>query len=213
MKITFGQHDFLLHSSGILFWPDQSFLIASDLHLEKGSHFARRGFFLPPYDSLETLERLHAVIQELSPQRILLLGDCFHDDKGYARLPLKEREIFNRLLAYNPIWINGNHDGDFVPNGFAAYNTYTLKDITFRHEATATNQLEISGHFHPKTDIIHKGAVITRPCFIRDEKKIILPAFGAYTGGLSIKHSSITTLMQPEVCIYALGKNKIYASN
>lgn len=211
MKITFGNQKFLLHPSGIMFWPDQSLLIVSDLHLEKGSHFARRGFFLPPYDSHETLERLHGVIQELSPQKILFLGDCFHDSEGYSRLPHKERLLFDQLLSYNPVWIHGNHDGGFVPNGFSAHDVYTLKEITFLHQATPEGKLEISGHFHPKADILHKGAVITRPCFIEDGNKMILPAFGAYTGGLSVQHPSITGLMQGESHIYILGKNRVYS--
>ena len=211
MKITFGPQEFLLHPSGILYWPDQSLLVVSDLHLEKGSHLARRGFFLPPYDSHETLERLHTVIASLSPQKILLLGDCFHDPKGYERLPKKERALFDGLLSYNPIWINGNHDGDFVPSGFSAHDAYTLNGITFRHEATANGEQEISGHFHPKTDILHKGAIITRPCFIEDGTKMILPAFGAYTGGLTTAHPSIASLLNKNNRTYALGKDKVYA--
>jgi uncharacterized protein len=212
MKITFGNHELLLHPSGVLFWPDQSLLIVSDLHLEKGSHFAQRGFFLPPYDSHETLGKLHKAIDEVSPRKILLLGDCFHDAKGYGRLRTKERALFDALLRYHPVWITGNHDGDFVPEGFTAHDAYTLDTITFRHEATADGQFEISGHFHPKTDILHKGATITRPCFIEDGRKMILPAFGAYTGGLSVSHPSIATLLLKEPRLYILGQNKIYAA-
>ena len=211
MRISFGQHDFILHPSGALFWPERSLLIASDLHLEKGSHFAKRGFFLPPYDSHAILEKLHKTIKELSPQKILLLGDCFHDGKGHARLPSKERGLFGGLAAYNPIWINGNHDGDFVPDGFFSHDAYTLEGITFRHEAVKNAEFEISGHFHPKARVIHKGAIIDRPCFIEDGKKIILPAFGAYTGGLSMTDSSIASLLQRSIRVYALGENKIYA--
>lgn len=213
MKITFGNHEFLLHPSGVLYWPDQSLLIVSDLHLEKGSHFAQRGFFLPPYDSVETLEKLHTVIGALSPRQILLLGDCFHDAHGYARLRAKERALFDGLLEYHPVWITGNHDGDFVPEGFAAHDGYTLDSITFRHEATADGHCEISGHFHPKTEIHHKGAIITRPCFIEDGRKMILPAFGAYTGGLSVEDPAVATLMQREKRLYVLGENRVYRAD
>lgn len=209
MKITFANHEFVLHHSGALFWPDQSLLIASDLHLEKGSHFARRGFFLPPYDSQQTLERLHTVIEELSPQNILLLGDCFHDAEGYTRLRSRALVLFKSLLSYNLIWINGNHDGGFAPDGLTVRDIYKLEGITFRHEATADIGFEISGHFHPKIDIVYKEFVITRPCFIEDGIKMILPSFGAYTGGLSVKNASIADLMVNEFRTYLLGKDRI----
>jgi hypothetical protein len=209
MKISFAYHEFLLHPAGILFWPEKSMAIVSDLHLEKGSHFAQKGFFLPPYDTQETLERLHKTIADLKPRKILILGDTFHDAKGHARLPSQERALFDKLLGYNPIWITGNHDGDFVPQGFTAHQTFTLEGITFNHEATLDAAFEISGHFHPKVDIVHKRAFISRPCFIEDGNKMILPAFGAYTGGLPITHGSFTRILK-NPRIYALG-NKVYA--
>ncbi len=183
-------------------------VIVSDLHLEKGSHFARRGFFLPPYDSLETLERLHRVMADLKPQQILILGDTFHDADGYNRLPVREMALFARLLDYNPLWITGNHDGAFVPEGFAAHNSLTLEGITFNHEAAEDVPFEISGHYHPKVDIVHKQARISRPCFIEDGNKMIIPAFGAYTGGLPVTHKAFKHILH-EPRIYALG-NKIY---
>lgn len=213
MKIAFAGHDFLLHPSGTLFWPQQSLLVVSDIHLEKGSHFAGRGFFLPPYDSHETLERLHRTITELSPKRLLILGDCFHDKKGHGRLPSKERALFEALLGYNPIWIVGNHDGDFVPEGFEAHEVYLLNGIAFRHEASAEATPEISGHFHPKIDLLHKGALISRPCFVEDGLKMILPSFGAYTGGLSIGHESIARHFKTPPRVYIQGNNRIYSFN
>lgn len=213
MKITFAGHDFLLHPSGTLFWPGQSLLVVSDVHLEKGSHFAERGFFLPPYDSHETLERLHKAIVELSPQRLLILGDCFHDKNGHARLPANERALFDSLLRYNPIWIVGNHDGDFVPEGFEAHEVFELNGISFRHEASMTSAPEISGHFHPKVDLLHKGAFISRPCFVEDGVKMILPSFGAYTGGLSIGHNSIARHFKTPPRAYIKGRDRIYFFN
>lgn len=213
MKITFAGHNFLLHPSGTLFWPEQSLLVVSDVHLEKGSHFAERGFFLPPYDSHETLERLHKTLLELSPKRLLILGDCFHDKKGHARLPKKERALFDELLSYSPIWIVGNHDGDFVPEGFDAYETFELGGISFRHEAAKDSGPEISGHFHPKIDLVHKGAFISRPCFVEDGVKMILPSFGAYTGGLSIGHKSIAQHFKTPPRTYIKGRDRIYFFN
>lgn len=208
MKIDFGGHEFLLHPSGVLFWPEKSLVIVSDLHLEKGSHFALRGFFLPPYDTKETLIRLHSVLNELSAQKILVLGDTFHDVKGFFRLPAEERKLFDKLLRYEPIWIKGNHDGDFVPSGFKAFKSLVLGGLVFNHEAKAGTRLEISGHFHPKVEIVHKKARISRPCFIEDGNKMILPSFGAYTGGLPVTHASFRHILQ-NPRIYALGE-KIY---
>lgn len=209
MKVDFGGHKFLLHPSGVLFWPEKSLAIVSDLHLEKGSHFAQRGFFLPPYDTQETLRKLHSALDALSPRQILVLGDTFHDSEGFSRLPTLERSMFDQLLHYDPIWIMGNHDGDFVPEGFAVYKSLVMDGIIFHHEAKEGVPLEISGHYHPKVDIAHKNAFISRPCFIEDGNKMILPSFGAYTGGLSIADKSIARLFS-NPRIYALGE-KIYA--
>ena len=208
MQVEFGGHTFLLHPSGVLHWPEKSLAIVSDLHLEKGSHFANRGFFLPPYDTQETLTRLHSVLNALNTRQILVLGDTFHDAKGYDRMPSEESGLFSKLLNYHPIWITGNHDGDFVPPGFKAFRSLVLGGIVFNHEAKEGMRLEISGHYHPKVDITHKQARISRPCFIEDGNKMILPSFGAYTGGLSITNPSIAAhFFNPR--IYAIG-NKIY---
>lgn len=210
MNIVFGDHELFLHHAGILFWPEQKLLIASDLHLEKGSHFAQRGYFLPPYDSHDTLQRLLVVCAELKCQQVLLLGDCFHDNNGYARMGPDEQRLFQRLLDFNPIWIRGNHDADFVPQGFQIFDTYECKGIAFRHEALSGASHEISGHFHPKIDITHKGALISRRCFIEDGQRMIMPAFGAYTGGLSVSNPLISSLLLPDHNIYALGNSRIY---
>jgi DNA ligase-associated metallophosphoesterase len=209
MKVVFGGHEFLMHPSGILFWPLRSMAIVSDLHLEKGSHFAKRGYFLPPYDSHETLVRLFDVFQELKPENTLILGDTFHDEHGFNRLHFDSRALFKMLLNYNPIWITGNHDGDFVPKGFSAHTSLKIENITFNHQAAVGIEHEISGHYHPKVDIFHLNARVSRPCFIEDGNKMILPAFGAYTGGLSIQDKAIMRLLS-KPRIYALGE-KIYA--
>lgn len=208
MKIKFAGHTFLLHPSGVLFWPEKSMVIVSDLHLEKGSHYAKRGFFLPPYDTHETITRLLQAIASCKATHILVLGDTFHDADGYGRLPETEKKLFLKLLEFNPVWIFGNHDGEFVPPGFTAHKTFLLDGIIFNHEAEEGTDFEISGHYHPKIDIIHKRSRISRPCFIADGNKMILPAFGAYTGGLSITHEIFKRILK-KPRIYALGK-KIY---
>jgi DNA ligase-associated metallophosphoesterase len=210
MKIMFAGREFLLHPSGVLFWPDEKLAIVSDLHLEKGSHFARRGFFLPPYDSHETLVRLHKTLESLRAEELIVLGDGFHDAKGYDRLSERDRFLFNGLKELNPVWIKGNHDSDFVPEGFLTCDFIERGPLTFIHEATKNTPYEISGHYHPKADIFHKGAVISRRCFIEDGNKMILPSFGSYTGGLSVSHSSIARNFAKKFRVYALGDNKVF---
>lgn len=210
MIITFGTHEFLLHHSGALFWPDERMLIASDLHLEKGSHFARRGFFLPPYDSHDTLSALIKVLKETAAEKLLLLGDAFHDAKGFDRLGKKERALFDRFLAYNPVWIHGNHDAGFVPEGFKGMEDFTQGGVTFRHEAEPGAINEISGHFHPKAEMPFGRGNYACPCYIEDGKKLILPSFGSYTGGLSVTAPAIAELFANAPNLYLLGENRVF---
>ncbi|PZO83793.1 MAG: ligase-associated DNA damage response endonuclease PdeM [Micavibrio aeruginosavorus] len=209
MNINFAGHDFVLHPLGVLFWPEKSMLIVSDMHLEKGSHFARKGFFLPPYDTHETLARLMRALDIFQPARVLFLGDTFHDAGGYHRLPVEERKLFDHILEYEPIWITGNHDGDYAPAGFSAFRSLTISDVTFNHETVKDVSFEISGHYHPKVDILHKNARISRACFIEDGNRMIMPAFGSYTGGISVTDTMFKNILE-KPRVYALG-DKIYA--
>ena len=210
MKIEFGHHEFILHASGTLLWPSQNMLVVSDLHLEKGSHFARRGYFLPPYDSHETLVRLLSVCQATDLHKVLILGDCFHDSLGYHRLGTEEIELFDKLRKFNPVWIKGNHDGDYVPEGFEAHAEHVIEGILFRHQAVKDEKnFEISGHYHPKITLKHKGGRIEKDCFIEDGRKLILPAFGAYTGGLDVSTPEIQSLFPRSFCAHALGADKV----
>ncbi len=210
MKISFGGHEFILHPSGALLWPDRNIILVADLHLEKGSHFAARGFFLPPYDTHRTLTKLLALCRNSDLRQVIILGDCFHDPKGYARLKPQDRALFDDLLHYDPIWIKGNHDGDFVPPGFPAYDVLELEGIFLRHEADSECAPEISGHYHPKAPINHKGSLLSLPCFVEDGRKLILPAFGAYTGGLNCEDAVLKKIFPQGCKTYALGSEKVY---
>jgi uncharacterized protein len=210
MKIDFAGHELMLCPSGMVFWPVYRLGIVSDLHLEKGSHFAKRGFFLPPYDSQETLQRLLTTCKKHDVQRIILLGDCFHDAQGHDRLSDQAKTLFTQLDTYQPIWIKGNHDKHFVPERFPAFSEYKLENIIFRHQAVPGAINEMSGHFHPKVEITHKGSFLQRDCFIMDKYKLILPAFGAYTGGLSVTNEAIRSLFTDYTQVYALGKNRVF---
>lgn len=213
MNITFGKQIFTLHPSGALIWPKHSMLIVADLHLEKSSHFARRGYFLPPYDSHETLTRLLEALQETQCKNLMILGDCFHDPQGYARLREEDREIFNQLLDFNPLWITGNHDGEFVPKGFTAHEIYQADKLSFRHEALAGAKLEISAHYHPKIEISHKNDRISYRCFVEDGQKLLLPAFGAYTGGFWVTEPVFKALFPEKPNYYAVSDRKIVKLN
>lgn len=210
MKIQFTNHELILHESGVLLWPAQDLLVVSDLHLEKGSHFAKRGYFIPPYDSHETLRRLLEVLKTTSLQKILILGDCFHDAQGYYRLNATDVALFDELKKFSPVWIQGNHDGNFVPKGFTAFKEYSIEGIVFRHQAAKNdNGFEISGHYHPKVTLLHKGGKITKDCFIEDGRKLILPAFGAYTGGLDVSNEEIQSIFPSSFQTHILGASKV----
>lgn len=208
MKIEFFGQELLLHHSGMAFWPSERIGIVSDLHLEKGSHFAVRGFLLPPYDSQDTLMRLLNVCQEHNIERLVILGDSFHDPKGYERMNDEARKLLDQLRTFNPVWIKGNHDAYFVPENFLAYDEFQLEGLIFRHQAIPGATAEISGHFHPKISL--NNGRLNRDCFITDGYKLIMPAFGAYTGGLSIQSPEIKSLFNKECEIYALGEKRIY---
>ncbi len=182
------------HVSGALYWPDRSLLAVADLHLEKGSSFAPRGDLLPPYDTAATLGRLLALVRQLRPQTLLFLGDSFHDREGPERLAPSDRRCLAELQdSVEPIWIEGNHDLGAHPPGLrCALEELDLNPLIFRHEAEKAGKSgEVSGHFHPKACIrVSTGSTSTR-CFIFDRRRVILPAFGTYTGGLDVRHPAL----------------------
>ncbi len=186
-------------------------LVVSDLHLEKGSHFAMRGQFLPPYDSRETLERLCRIVDSSSASRLLLLGDSFHDTAAHERLSFSEQDLLEDICAARQtIWVQGNHDGSYVPARAQSCEVFSLGGLTFRHEARPGAVAEISGHFHPCAEINHKGGFVRKRCFIEDGAKLVLPAFGAYTGGMDVRHESIAGHFSGSYRVHIMGLDKIY---
>lgn len=174
-----------------LYWPDQRALLVADLHLEKGSWYAQRGQMLPPFDSQATLDRLQSLVDRIQPQTIWALGDSFHDAAGPGRLERTATASISRIVAGREmIWIAGNHDAAAALPGERVEEA-VLGGIILRHEADpAETRPEISGHFHPKLRI----AGSRRPCFVMDRRRMILPAFGALTGGLDVDHPAIRRL-------------------
>ena len=175
---------------GALYWPEQGALLVADLHLEKGSAFARRGWLLPPYDSLDTLNRLAAAVSATGAVRLFALGDSFHDSGGTARLGDEARERLRGIMRMCEIvWITGNHDGDSGATlGGMAVAEIEVAGILLRHEAERQEvRPEISGHFHPKVTLaLRTGRRVTRRCVAATDRKLVLPAYGAYAGGLDV---------------------------
>ncbi|MEX0316649.1 MAG: ligase-associated DNA damage response endonuclease PdeM [Ruegeria sp.] len=185
--------------SGALWWPDQALLCVSDLHLGKSERMVRRGgSALPPYETRDTLNRLAADLDRTQPQTVICLGDSFDDLGAALSLPERDRLQIAALQAgRNWIWIEGNHDPGPVELGGTHLADVTRSGLTFRHIAQPDAQREISGHYHPKASVQTRGRAISRPAFLVDEQRIILPAYGTYTGGLRSSDAALSELMAP----------------
>jgi hypothetical protein len=194
VRFSFCGHELMALPQGALFWPARRALLVADLHLEKASWFARGGQMLPPYDSIATLADLAALAAETDPAEIWCLGDSFHDRHGCDRLPADARAILIGLTgAVRWTWITGNHDPVFAdPCGGEILGEVEIDGLLLRHEADpAETRPELSGHFHPKLRISHRGRLVSRRCFVATATKLILPAFGSLTGGLDAHHPEI----------------------
>jgi len=198
--------------SGALVWDDQRVVVVSDLHLEKGSSFARRGVLLPPYDSAATLARLGRLILRVNPRTVIALGDSFHDRDAHERLDGADRDAIRALQAGRDwIWIAGNHD-PAPPKGAGGtvYAELALGGLVFRHEPTGARG-EIAGHLHPKARVSARGRAIDRRCFASDGGCAVMPAFGAYAGGLSIRdHAFAAVFRTGAVTAHVLGDRRLH---
>lgn len=194
--ISFCGQEFALAGEAALFWPERQALLVADLHLEKASSYAMAGQFLPPYDSRATLEELARLARRCDAHAIYCLGDNFHDDGGEARLEPEAAALLRQLTAsYDWHWIVGNHDpGIGAGWGGQLHDEMHINGIVLRHEADPADRTpELSGHFHPKYRQQVRGRLVSRRCFVRSAHKLILPAFGALTGGLDADDSAIAT--------------------
>lgn len=183
--------------SGALWWPAEGLLAVSDLHLGKSERLARRGAaLLPPYETRETLARLAAEIAATDPRTVLCLGDSFDDLAAAGRLDAADSADLARLMAGRRwLWVEGNHDPGPVEIGGTHLAEYRLAPLTFRHIADPEAQDEVSGHYHPKARLSLGGQAVSRPCFLIDAARVILPAFGTYTGGLRSDDPALEALM------------------
>jgi DNA ligase-associated metallophosphoesterase len=200
VRFSFCGRELMALPQGALFWPARRALLVADLHLEKASWFARLGQMLPPYDSIATLADLAALAVSTAAEEIWCLGDSFHDRSGCERLPARARDMLTALTAATRwTWITGNHDPALAdPCGGALAGEAEVDGLLLRHEADpAETRPELSGHFHPKLRIHHRGRQVSRRCFVATTSKLILPAFGALTGGLDAAHPEIVRAVGP----------------
>jgi uncharacterized protein len=200
---------------GALYWPEEGLLAVADLHLEKGSSFARRGQLLPPYDTTETLARLARLIAHYAPRSVIALGDNFHDGGGPGRLSAENRASLAALQRGRDwIWIAGNHDpdpADGIGGTFAAM--LAIGALTFRHlPSRDAPEGEIAGHLHPVARVAQRGRAVSRRCFASDGKSLVMPAFGAYTGGLNIRDRAFAAVFGArKFSAHLLGEDRLYA--
>jgi len=203
-----------LDASGALYWPAMRMLIFSDMHFEKGSSYARRGAMLPPYDTRATLGRVAALVKHYEPARIIALGDSFHDDEAADRLDSVEREMLLALSRVADwIWIAGNHDPEPPPwLGGQIAEEVAIGGLLFRHEPSAAPFAgEIAGHLHPCASVTRRGRTLRRRCFVSDGARLVMPAFGAYAGGLDVRELAVRMLFPDIFRAYVLGARRVYA--
>ena len=218
-EITVAGVALIADLAGALYWPEERLLIVSDLHLEKGSSFAARGMLLPPYDTAATLEGLAGILLRLDVRIVVSLGDNFHDRGGPARLADADCAQLSALQCGRDwIWIAGNHDPDIDPGlagriGGDFAQALALGPLVFRHEpALGPSPGEIAGHLHPVARISRRGHALTRRCFVSDGARLVMPAFGAYTGGLDVRHAAFAKVFGARgLTAHVIGQRRLYA--
>lgn len=193
--------------SGALYWPDAQLLCVSDLHLGKTERVARRsGQSLPPYETKDTLARLGADLAVTNARQVVCLGDSFDDLTAALALSPDEKNWIGKLQTNREwIWIEGNHDPSPADMGGTSLSEISIGNLTFRHIARSDSFGEISGHYHPKACLAARGRTITRPAFLFDSKRLILPAYGTYTGGLRSGQGPLAELMEPHALAILTG--------
>ena len=212
----FNREEFALVEGRALYWPRERALLVADLHLEKASFYAQHGQMLPPYDSRETLGRIALAIRETGARRVFTLGDNFHDSAGPSRLEPHAAGMLDALTrATDWVWITGNHDAAMEATaGGTLAEELTIAGLILRHQARAgETQPEISGHYHPRLQITVRDRAIRRPCAVVSSAKgqwsrMILPAFGALTGGMNAADPAIVKALQPAAAIDAVLPSK-----
>ena len=213
--IAIGGATLIADPAGALYWPDEKLLVAADLHLEKGSAFAKRGVLLPPYDTATTLGRLARLVEHYAPRVLIALGDSFHDDHGPVRMSDLDRIKLRGLQRGRDwIWIAGNHDPELPQDlGGRFADVLAFGPLTFRHEPSDNApDGEIAGHLHPVARVAQRGRAVSRRCFAGDGRRLVMPAFGAYAGGLNVRDQAIFALFGTlGFTAHMLGAQRLYA--
>ena len=214
LSLSVNGETLVLDPSGAAWWPGHETLVFADIHFEKGSSYAMRGALLPPYDTRATLKRIAGAVGRRRPRRVVALGDSFHDRHAAERLDGEERATLSALVSScDWVWITGNHDpappawlgGQIVPEIRQGH-------LIFRHEPSVFFQPgEIAGHLHPCTTVTRRGRSLRRRCFVSDGRRMVLPAFGAYAGGLDLRDDAIGALFEGAFGAFVLGTARVYA--
>ena len=214
VALALGAAEVVMRPSGALWLAAERLMIVADLHLEKGSAYAARGQMLPPYDTRETLARLAAEAAQLMPRAIVLLGDTFHDGGAEQRLAAEDARALGAVASVTDlVWVVGNHDADgprALPGEVAA--DWSVGGLRLVHEPKPGAEAgEVAGHLHPCAKVKGRGASVRRRCFATDGARAVLPAFGAYAGGLNVKDAAFAPLFSNRPLVVVLGERRAHA--
>lgn len=212
--VTLGGRAFVVDLSGALWCGRTATLVVSDLHLEKGSAAARRGMLMPPYDTAQTLDALARAIARFRPRRVVSLGDSFHDDGALGRIAGRDMAVLAGLQRGRDwLWISGNHDeglSGVLPGDHA--DALVEDGMRFVHIPRAGQSgAEIAGHLHPCVRVRTRAGSLRRRAFVFDSERLIMPAFGAYAGGLNARDPAILSLFAKGFSVLALGRERVFA--
>lgn len=214
VPLKLGRRTLVARASGALWWAEERLLAFADLHLEKGSSYAAHGALLPPYDTRDTLLRMTAEIDRLDPAAIVCLGDSFHDLGAWARMQGEDAALLAALAHRRRwVWIAGNHDAALPPAlpGVAA-DMLALGGLVFRHRAEGGRAAaEVSGHYHPKVSVHARGKAVVRRAFLEDGRRLVMPAFGAYAGGLDAGDPALRALFPRGCLAHVLGRTRVFS--
>ena len=211
--VIFANKKFSLFANGELYWPGKKTLIISDLHLEKGSFFTESNQYIPPFDTTETLRNLSDFINNHPVEKIIFLGDLIHDKLALQRMTEKSKDLFFKILENIDCTLTvGNHDNiSFLKDiGLTLTNEVVIDGICFSHYPSYDQRFSVFGHYHPKVKLIINSRGIWVACFVLSKKRILMPSYGYYTGGLSIKSAQIQELFDAQYEVFPLAKEKIY---
>jgi DNA ligase-associated metallophosphoesterase len=214
MRVAVAGAEVIIDPAGAVWLPQSRTLVVADLHLEKASSFARRGMFLPPYDTAATLLALASLVLRRDPRRIISLGDSFHDSAGHGRLMEADRARFALLQRGRDfIFVSGNHDAELPDNvGGEVVSEIILDGLTLRHEPIAQAAVgEIAGHLHPAAKVRGRGGSVRCRAFATDGTRMVMPAFGVLAGGLNVLDRAFQPLFSPGMLrAFLIGNGRLF---